>query len=179
MAKVILETTRLILREMTPSDLPDLSAILQDELTMYAYEGAFNDAETQEWLNRNLKRYQEDSVGLWAVILKDTGAMIGQAGITMQNVEGERVPEVGYLFNRSYWRHGYATEAAVACKEYSFDILGYSEIFTIVRDTNISSLNVAIRNAMLIRKRFVKHYRGVAMPHFVFSARKDDKHYKS
>ena len=173
MAKVILETTRLILREMTQSDMPDLSAILQDEQTMYAYEGAFNDEETQEWLNRNLKRYQEDGIGLWAVILKDNGAMIGQAGITMQDVEGERVPEVGYLFNRSYWSNGYATEAAVACKELGFAVLGYSEIFTIVRDTNIPSLNVAIRNGMLIRKRFVKHYRGVDMPHFIFSARKE------
>ena len=172
MTKVILETTRLILREMTKSDMPDLSAILQDEQTMYAYEGAFNDAETQEWLNRNLNRYQEDGVGLWAVILKDTGAMIGQAGITMQDVEGERVPEVGYLFNRSYWSNGYATEAAVASKEYGFAVRRYSEIFTIVRDINIPSLNVAIRNGMLIRKRFVKHYRGVDMPHFVFSARK-------
>ena len=172
MAEIILETPRLILREMTQLDMLDLSAILQDEQTMHAYEGAFNDAETQEWLNRNLKRYQEDGVGLWAVILKDNGAMIGQAGITMQDVEGERVPEVGYLFNRSHWGNGYATEAAVACKEYGFAVLGYSEIFTIVRDTNIPSLNVAIRNGMLIRKRFVKHYRGVNMPHFVFSARK-------
>ncbi|MHB8964140.1 MAG: GNAT family N-acetyltransferase [Saccharofermentanales bacterium] len=172
MAEIILETPRLILREMTQLDMPDLSAILQDEQTMHAYEGAFNDAETQEWLNRNFKRYQEDGVGLWAVILKDNGAMIGQAGITMQDVEGERVPEVGYLFNRSYWGNGYATEAAVACKEYGFAVLGYSEIFTIVRDTNIPSLNVAIRNGMLIRKRFVKHCRGVDMPHYVFSARK-------
>lgn len=175
MAEVILETPRLILREMTQSDMPDLSAILQDEQTMYAYEGAFSDAETQEWLNRNLKRYQEDGVGLWAAILKDTGAMIGQAGITMQDVEGERVPEVGYLFNRNYWHNGYATEAAVACKKYGFAVRGYYEIFTIVRDTNIPSLNVAIRNGMFIRKRIVKHYRGVDMPHFIFSARRDDR----
>jgi len=173
MSEIILETARLILREITPSDLPDLSAILQDEQTMYAYEGAFSDAETREWLNRNLKRYQEDGFGLWAVILKDTGAMIGQAGITIQAVEGERVPEVGYLFNRRYWHNGYAAEAAAACKAYGFAVLGFSEIFSIIRDTNIASLNVAIRNGMLIRKRFVKHYRGVDMPHFVLSARKE------
>lgn len=172
MTKIILETPRLILREMTQEDLSALSAIMQDDMTMYAYEGAFSDIETQEWLNRNIKRYQTDGVGLWAVILKETGDMIGQAGITMQNVEGERVPEVGYLFNRKYWRKGYATEAAIACKEYGFSVLGYPEIFTIIRDTNIPSLNVAIRNGMLIRKRFVKYYRGVDMPHFVFSAKK-------
>lgn len=172
MTKIILETPRLILREMTQEDLSALSAIMQDDMTMYAYEGAFSDIETQEWLNRNIKRYQTDGVGLWAVILKETGDMIGQAGITMQNVEGERVPEVGYLFNRKYWGKGYATEAAIACKEYGFSVLGYPEIFTIIRDTNIPSLNVAIRNGMLIRKRFVKYYRGVDMPHFVFSAKK-------
>ncbi len=176
MEKMILETPRLILREMTQSDIAGLSAILQDEQTMVAYEGAFSDTETQEWLDRNLNRYRKDGFGLWAVILKETGALIGQAGITMQEVEGERVPEVGYLFHRSYWHHGYAIEAAAACKKYAFEMLGYSEIFTIVRDINIPSMNVAIRNGMLIRKRFIKHYRGVEMPHYMFSAKRGDLH---
>jgi len=157
---------------MTQADYPALAAILQDEQTMYAYEGAFNDEETQNWLDRQLKRYNEDSFGLWAVILKENGQMIGQAGISWQDVDGERVPEIGYLFNRAYWGKGYATEAASACKKYAFDKLNFDEIHSIVRDVNIPSMNVAIRNGMTIRKRTVRHYRGLDMPHYVFSARK-------
>ena len=168
--KTILETPRLLLREMTQDDYPALASIMQDEQTMYAYEGAFSDEETQAWLDKQLKCYRDDGFGLWAVILKSNGEMIGQTGITWQDVDGQPVPEIGYLFNRLYWHNGYATEAAIACKDYAFNTLGFKEIFSIVRSSNIASKDVAIRNGMIIRKRIIKHYRGVDMPHFVLSA---------
>ena len=68
---VLAETKRLILRKMTPSDREELCRILQDEEVMYAYEGAFSDEEVEAWLDRQLKRYEEDGFGLWAVILKE------------------------------------------------------------------------------------------------------------
>jgi len=170
--KKIIQTKRMYLREMTEADFDALAAILCDEETMYAYEGAFTQAEAREWLDRQLARYREDGFGLWAVILKETGEMIGQMGITWQPVENERVPEIGYLFNRAYWHNGYAAEAAVACKQYAFEVLGFPEIYSIIRASNIPSMNVAIRNGMCIRKHFTKHYRGVDMPHFLFSVRK-------
>ncbi len=170
--KRILETERLTLREMTRDDLPALAAILQDGETMYAYEGAMSDAETKDWLERQLTRYEKDGFGLWAVCLKDTGEMIGQTGVTLQPVENEQLPEIGYLFNRAYWHKGYAAEAAAACRQYAFDVLGISEIYSIIRDTNMASMNVAIRNGMTVRKRFIKHYRGVVMPHFLFGVKK-------
>ena len=173
--KTILETERLLLREMTEADLPALSAILMDAQTMYAYEGAFSEAETREWLERQFARYRTDGFGLWAVALKETGEMIGQTGITWQQVEGERVPEIGYLFNRAHWHKGYAAEAAAACKRYAFETLGFPEIYSIIRDTNRASMNVAIRNGMLVRGRFMKHYRGVDMPHLTFSVRADGR----
>ncbi|MBN1777069.1 MAG: GNAT family N-acetyltransferase [Clostridiales bacterium] len=171
--KPILTTERLILREMAQGDLPALAAIVRDEETMYAYNGAFSEQETQECLDRQLTRYRTDGFGLWAVVLKETGEMIGQAGVSMQPVEDEQVPEIGYLFNRAHWHRGYAAEAAIACKHYAFEVLGVPEIYSIIRDTNIASMNVAIRNGMTIRKRFIKHYRGVDMPHFLFGVRKD------
>ena len=62
---MILETERLYLREMNQSDFESLCKILQDEDTMYAYEGAFNVDEVQEWLDRQIFRYQEWNFGLW------------------------------------------------------------------------------------------------------------------
>jgi RimJ/RimL family protein N-acetyltransferase len=157
---------------MTTSDYDALAAIMQDDETMCAYEGAFSDAETQEWFNKMQSRYRSDGFGLWATVLKDGGVMIGQVGITWQDMGERRVPEIGYLLNRAYWGKGYATEAALACKQHAFDKLGFDEVFSTVRDTNIASMNVAIRCGMVVRKRFVKHYRGVDMPHFLFGVRK-------
>ena len=162
---MILETERLALREMQPSDFDALCRIMQDEQTMTAYEGAFSDAEVQAWLDRQLERYRTWGFGLWAVILKETGAMIRQCGLTMQPWKGQEVLEIGYLFERGYWHRGYATEAARACKAYAFDVLNANEVCSIIRDTNTASQNVALRNGMQRADSWVKHYRGVDMPH--------------
>jgi len=169
---VILETERLLLREMTENDSTSLAEILQDEQTMYAYEGAFSQEETQEWLNKQLLGYKQNGFGLWAVVRKETSEMIGQCGLTWQAVQNYQMLEVGYLFNRGFWHHGYAIEAAKAVKEYGFCKVDAAEIGSIIRDTNIASMNVAIRNGMLVRGRFVKHYRGMDMPHLVFSVKR-------
>jgi RimJ/RimL family protein N-acetyltransferase len=169
---MVLETRRLVLREMVPADFSALCKILQDDEVMYAYEGAFNDEEVQNWLDKQLANYKEYGFGLWAVVLKETGSMIGQCGLTMQNYNGSKILEIGYLFQKEYWHHGYASEAAIACKNYAFDKLNAEEVYSIIRDTNISSQNVAKRNSMTCADKFVKHYRGMDMPHFLFSVKR-------
>lgn len=169
---MILETERLYLRRLTKDDYDDLAKILQDEEVMYAYEGKFSDVETMEWLNRQLERYKEYKFGLWAVILKETHQMIGQCGITKQPWKDKIVLEIGYLFQKAYWHQGYATEAAQGCKKYAFEVLGVDEICSIIRDTNIPSQQVAIRNGMSIEDTWVKHYRGIDMPHYRYVVRK-------
>lgn len=171
---VILSTARLDLRELTASDLPALRAILQDPETMAAYEGAFDEEMVQAWLARMQQRYRDDGFGMWAVILRETGEMIGQCGLTMQHILGEDVVEVGYLFNRAHWHQGYAIEAAAACRDHAFEALGVERVYAQIRDTNLASMNVAIRLGMTVRGRFVKHYRGVDMPHLAFAIHRDD-----
>lgn len=163
---MILETKRLYLREMNPSDFNSLCRILQDEKAMYAYEGAFSDQEVQEWLDRQIYRYQKWNFGLWAVVLKETDKMIGQCGLTMQQWKDQEVLEIGYLFERSHWHQGYATEAAKACKQYAFEKLNASEVCSIIRDSNTASQNVAMRNGMVMKDQWIKHYKGVDMPHY-------------
>ncbi|WP_217134695.1 GNAT family N-acetyltransferase [Leucobacter chinensis] len=164
-----LETSRLALREMTADDLPALRGILQDEQTMAAYEGAFDETMTDAWLLRMTERYNAHGFGLWAVTLRSTGQMIGQCGLTRQHMLDQDVIEVGYLFNRTYWHHGYATEAARACRDYAFDQLDAERVWAQIRDTNLASMNVAIRLGMTVRGRFEKQYRGVTMPHLAFA----------
>lgn len=172
--KRILETSRLYLREMKQSDDTSLCRILQDEQVMYAYEHAFDEKEVQEWLDNQIKRYRDYGFGLWAVILKKTDEMIGQCGLTMQDYNGKQVPEIGYLFQKQYWHKGYATEAAIACKEYAFNVLDVSEVYSMIRDTNIASQNVAERNGMSVTGHLVKHYYNMDMPHLVFSVKREE-----
>lgn len=165
---MILETERLSLREMNQTDYDALCEIMQDAETMYAYEGAFSDEGAKEWLDRQLSRYQKWGFGLWAVILKETGEMIGQCGLTMQPWKDREVLEIGYLFRRQYWHHGYATEAAGACRQYAFETLHREEVCSIIRDTNTASQKVAQRNGMSVADHWIKHYRGVDMPHDLY-----------
>lgn len=167
---MIIETERLYFRELEQSDLNSLRRILQDEKTMYAYEGAFSDTEVQEWLDRQIDRYKKWGFGLWAVILKETDRMIGQCGLTVQPWKDKEVLEIGYLFERAFWHKGYATEAAAACKKYAFEVLKAQEVCSIIRNTNIASQNVALRNGMKKTDKWIKHYKGVDMPHFRFIA---------
>ena len=163
-----LETGRLLLREMTQEDYPALAAILQDPQVMYAYEHAFSPGETQAWLDRQRDRYALYGHGLWAVVLKETGRMIGQCGLTWQVWRDSTVLEVGYHLRRDCWGRGYATEAARACIRYAFEVLGAPRVHTIIRDTNLASQAVARRCGLKVSDRWVKHYRGMEMPHLLF-----------
>ena len=174
-ARMILETERLYLRELQYSDMDSLSKILRDEETMYAYNGAFSEKETSEWLERQLARYKKYGFGLWAVILKESDEMIGQCGLTMQRWKDRELLEVGYLFNKEYWHKGYAAEAAKACRKYAFETLGANEVCSIIRDTNIPSRKVAERSGMKITdSNYIKHYRGEDMPHYLYSIKRED-----
>lgn len=167
---MILETERLMLRELTQGDFTDVCKLLKDPIVMYAYEGAFDDQEVQAWLEKQVNRYQNDGFGLWGLVEKTSRELIGQCGITYQEYNGIQVAEVGYLLRKEFWHKGYATEAAIACKEYAFHTLDFNEVYSIIRDTNIASQHVALRNGMRQIDTIIKHYRNVDMPHFIFRA---------
>jgi ribosomal-protein-alanine N-acetyltransferase len=164
----MLETKRLLMRPLEESDLENIKRTLQDEAAMYAYEGAFSDEEAAEWLKRQMKRQDDYGLGLWAVILKETNTFIGQCGLTYQPWKGNKVLEVGYLFERAYWHHGYATEAARAWMDYAFTEMKAPDVCSIIRDTNLASRNVALRNGMHLVDEDIKVFRGVTMPHVRF-----------
>lgn len=166
----MIETKRLIIREMVQSDYDALCGILCDEEVMRAaYENAFNLEEAQNWLNRHLKRYEEYGFGLWAVVLKETNEMIGQCGLTKQVWREKEILEIGFLFQKAYWHKGYATEAAIACKEYAFSVLNANRVYSIIRDTNIASQKVAVRNGMNIIDKDNKNFRNIDMEFFLYS----------
>lgn len=169
-----LTTRRLTLRPLTRDDWADLAAMLQDARVMCAYEHPFSKEEVDQWLERQLTRYDREGVGLWAAVERESGRLIGQAGITWQDWGEQRVPEIGYLFHRAFWHRGYATEAARAWRAYGFSTLGLPALYSIIRENNIPSQRVAIRNGMSVVGRMVKHYYGMDMPHMVYRITREE-----
>lgn len=170
----MLETNRLILKKLTENDLQNLSYMLKDKDVMKAWEHPFSDKEILDWFEKQLDRYKDFGYGLMGIFLKQNGEFIGQAGITKQEVNNKIVSEIGYLLKKEFWLNGYATEIAIALKEFGFNKLNLNEIYSIIRDNNISSQNVAKRNGMKKKLTIIKHYYNIDMPHFVYSITKDE-----
>lgn len=162
-----------MLRTLTPADFPDLAQILQDPAVVYAYEHDFTDADVGEWLERQRMRYRRHGFGLWAVQLKETGEMIGQAGLTMQPYKEKEVPEVGYLLKKKHWHCGYAAEAAAGCRDYAFYKLDMAEVFSIIKADNAPSVRVAERIGMTRKDAFITRYYHGDMLHYLYSVRRE------
>ena len=152
--KKILETERLYLREMTPDDFESLYNVLADTNIMQHYPYVFDDARVQSWIERNMKRYETDGFGLWAVCLKSTGEMIGDCGLTLQNIDGQMLPEIGYHIRADQQKKGYAKEAAAAVRDWAFQNTEYPALYSYCKYTNVGSY----KTAEAIGMHFLKEY---------------------
>jgi len=154
--KFVIETNRLILRELTLDDVADLSLVLSDEESMKHYPHAFSMDEVRGWIERNIGRYQTLGFGLWAVVRKSDNQFIGDCGITMQNIGGDILPEIGFHTIKQFCNKGYATEAAEACKLYALNKLQFSAVYSYSRQSNSASQRVASKIGMEKIKSFVQ-----------------------
>lgn len=149
-----LETERLILREFTFDDFDALFQILSDPETMQHYPKPFDEQKVRGWIEWNIENYQVFGFGLWAVVLKETGGLIGDCGVTMQNIGGKIKPEIGYHIRRDLWRKGYAKEAAGKCRDWIFENTPFNTIYSYMKYTNIGSYSTAIANGMRLIDEF-------------------------
>lgn len=159
--KRILETERLVLREMEPDDYDALYAVLADSENMKHYPYAFDEARVRDWIARNRKRYIEDGFGLWAVCLKETGEIIGDCGLTMQNIDGEMLPEIGYHIRADRQRKGYAKEAAAAVRDWAFSNTDYPALYSYCKYTNEASYKTAEAIGMQFLREFPDEANGI------------------
>ncbi|MBR4224397.1 MAG: GNAT family N-acetyltransferase [Oscillospiraceae bacterium] len=150
----IIETERLMLREYTLNDLDALYEIMSDPETMQHYPAPFDMDRTRGWISWNLDNYKRYGFGLWAVTLKGTGTFIGDCGITIQDIDGDMLPEIGYHIHKAHQRQGYAKEAARAVRDWVFGNTDYDVIYSYMKYTNIASQATAMANGM----RKVKEY---------------------
>lgn len=190
-------TPRCLLRPMHAGDFTAICRYLQDAEVMYAWGHTLSDPEVNAWIQRQQERYASPGYGALAIVLRSTGELVGQCGLTMQLCQGVRsklavqpadssespplahilvktepedlhVPEVGYMLARQYWGYGYAREAALACLRFGFTSLALPEIFACIKVGNTRSLAVAERLGMRVCGYFDKHYRGEVMPHLLY-----------
>lgn len=145
---MIIETPRLILREMTDDDFAALHAILSDPETMQHYPKPYDEAGVRRWINWCRDSYAKHGFGLWAVTLKETGEFIGDCGISMQPIKGQWLPEIGYHIRKDHWRRGYASEAAAACISLAFERFGFPAVYSYMKATNVASYSTALKNGM-------------------------------
>jgi RimJ/RimL family protein N-acetyltransferase len=146
--KIILETPRLVLREMTLDDLDFIAALLGDREVMRFYPQHYTRADAEAWVRRALDRYARHGHAHWLVLDRTAGHPIGQVGLVRQQIEGVDEDEVGYLIHRPFWRRGYATEAALAVRDHAFAALGKGHVISLIRPINHPSRGVAAKLGM-------------------------------
>ncbi len=151
---MILQTERLVLREYTWGDFDALFEIIGDAETMSHYERPYDENGTKRWLEWSFDSYQKYGFGLWAIELKQTGEFIGDCGITMQKIDGEDLPEIGYHINKKYWRQGFGKEAARAVRDWAFTNRDFDALYSYMNKTNTASYSLAASNGMTRIKEY-------------------------
>ena len=166
----ILETPRLVLRELSADDGDALALILSDAETMRFYPAPLDRTGVEDWIARNRRRYADHGHGLWALTLKPSGELIGDCGLTVQHVDGVDEIEIGYHVRRDLWGRGLATEAARACRDYGFTQLAAGRLISLIRPENEPSRRVAQKNGMRVWKEIAWH----DLQHLVYAISREE-----
>jgi ribosomal-protein-alanine N-acetyltransferase len=146
-------TERLTLREITQSDFQAVHEYASDpETVRYMPFGPNTEEETREFIDRNLRRQKEQprtDYGL-GIVLRNEDRFIGACGI---HGVTEIQASIGYILNRSYWGHGYATEAAKALVDHLFNELGVHRVYASCDPENHASVRVLEKVGMSLEGR--------------------------
>ena len=155
--QIILETPRLILREMELADAPFFFELNSDpDVIKYTGDGGFKNLEESEKIIHYVQdQYKKNGYGRWLVIEKETSEPTGWCGLKLHNEDG--FIDLGYRFMKKYWGKGYATEASKACVDYGFNILKLDRIIGRAMQENTSSINVLKKMNMIYYKEDLCH----------------------
>ncbi|WP_334092663.1 GNAT family N-acetyltransferase, partial [Helicobacter typhlonius] len=172
----VCESERVFLRPYTQADFAALHKTVSDKETMYAWGQGFSKKQSQEWLDKQLAHYQQYGFGIWAIIEKQSGAIIGNAGLNHTEIslkgKTQKIVEIGYLLHRNFWGKGYGSEVARMCVKYGFETLGLEEVYCLIKEDNKASIKVAKMLEMELIGKHIKNYKGKELPHCVFRLEK-------
>lgn len=163
----VLETSRLLVREMTLEDLDPVATMLGHPEVMRYWPKTYNRLEATDWIRRQQDRYARDGFGYWLLIDKVLGQPVGQAGVLSLQVDSHVEMGLGYILGRPFWGRGYATEAAIGCRDYAFAARRADRVVALVRPENQPSRNVVSRLGMV----WTRNTPFAGFDHMVFEAR--------
>ena len=145
---------RLFFRKLKNSDYNAWLPFHQDKKTSEFWEGLFQDPEStcQHWFDNTFHRYDSNLGGMNALTDKNSGILIGQCGLLVQEVDDLQELEIGYSILPNYWKQGYATEAAKKCKEFAIENKLAESVISIIHIDNIPSQKVALNIGMHLDK---------------------------
>lgn len=138
----ILETERCLIRETTPADVEDFFRIYSDPAITEFMEGLYPDKEQEkEYIREYIeKMYTFYEFGVWTVVEKSSGSVIGRAGFSYR--EGYDEPEIGFIIGVPWQRRGYGEEVCRAILNYGWNVLGFNRVQALVETENAASLNL-------------------------------------
>lgn len=142
------------MRRFTLDDLDELVRLRSDPEVM-RYIGKQSREKVEQRLRYYISHYESHGLGMWAVIHKRTGAMIGWCGLVF--LDGTQEVEVGYGVARDYWGQGLMTEAARASLRYGFEKLGLERIVAVAMPENSASRRIMEKLGMRYEK-MAHHY---------------------
>ncbi len=163
-----IESKRLILREMDIKDLPLFYEIFSDSETMKYYPKPFDKEKVSHWITWNLDNYKTYGYGLWTLVLKESNEVIGDCGLVQQIINGVKEMELAYHVHKDHWGLGYATEGAIATRNYAFTKLDQEKLISLIRPENRPSCRVAEKTGMVIDKEIMKF----GSLHYVYECRR-------
>lgn len=172
--KIIFETSRLILREYTLDDFDELYKMLSDPITMKHYLKPYDEEGTRRWISWSLDNYKKYGFGLWAIELKETGQFIGDCGITIQNIDGELLPEIGYHIYKDYQGKGFGKEAGLKVRDWVFNKTKYDEVYSYMTSSNVASYSLAKSLGMEKIKEYKDDHEGILFVYCIQRSKWED-----
>lgn len=153
----MIQSERLTLRTMTIDDVEPLLKVFTDPAVMASFGGgSFDRVQMEQWVKRNLEHQERHGYGLYTVVLRSDGEIIGDCGLEHMDVDGVAEVELGYDLRSEYWGRGLGTEAAAAVRDHAFGGLGLERLVSLIRPDNHASCRVAEKVGMMHERDVVR-----------------------
>lgn len=150
-----LETNRLLLRIPDERDIDGYLDVYSDPAVMrFLGTGMFSRADAVAGVERMRRHWERHGIGLFSVVRKEDERLLGRVGFLLwdlvrgvhamrEELDGALELEVGWTLGSEHWNRGYATEAALACRDWALGELGYTRLISLIARDNVGSIRVA------------------------------------